>query len=343
MPGRTDPTPSARRIVASSRGRLAGTDFHEAVVAARGELGSPHRAPFPELSERGFAATRTARTVSCLAELFADGQPFGWRLTSRPSHESVAASSRFRSDINVLADVIGGEGSGHQGSTVVSLTGPVSLAADLGLSNGEAVLSDHGARRELAESLTEGVAALSEALRTAVEDESLVIRWLEPHLERALAGRIPTSSGYRTLRAVPRAEADRFLSDLAAACDRLGIDAVLDVDGPLPDPEFGQHFHGVAARPLGRGSAEWEGIAGVVDKGQEAWLGITDVGDEDRTVDTVRSFWRTWRDLGLGAKELSAVTIEEADDLAGLSPLRGTEVHHRSATVAEGLLDLSRE
>ncbi|WP_129657885.1 uroporphyrinogen decarboxylase/cobalamine-independent methonine synthase family protein [Rothia uropygialis] len=335
--------PSGGRIVASSRGRVSGTEFYESLVGVRGELGAPHLSPLPELPERGFAATRTARTIASLEELYADGQPFGWRLGARPSKESRAAASRLHSDINILADVVGSAGRGHRGHTVVTLTGPVSLAAELKLWNGEAVLSDHGARRELADSLCEGLGSLTQALRTAVDGEEVTIRWCEPDLGRALAGRIPTSSGYRTLRSIPRAEARNALAELAEAAHRHGVGSVIDVGGPVPDMEFGQFFDAVAARPHGRGAEEWERIAGAVDRGQSVWLGVTGSEARDQTVETIRSFWRTWRDLGLGAQELAKVTVEEEDDLSTVSPERGLTVQARSAAIAEGLLELSRE
>ncbi|WP_129359951.1 MULTISPECIES: uroporphyrinogen decarboxylase/cobalamine-independent methonine synthase family protein [Micrococcaceae] len=336
-------SPRGDRIVASSRGRVSGTEFYESLLGVRGELGAPHLSPLPELPERGFSATRTARTIASLEELYADGQPFGWRLGARPSKESRAAASQLHSDINILADVIGSAGRGHKGHTVVSLTGPVSLAAELKLRNGEAVLSDHGARRELADSLCEGLGSLTRALRTAVDGEGLTVRWCEPDLEQALAGQIPTSSGYRTLRSIPRAEVRNSLADIAEATQRHGVGSVIDVGGPVPDMEFGRFFDAIAARPHGRGADEWERIAGAVDRGQSAWLGVTGSGAQDQTVETIRSFWRTWRDLGLGAQDLAKVTIEEEDDLSTVSPERGLTVQTRSAAIAEGLLDLSRE
>lgn len=336
-------SPEQSRIVGTSRGRVAGTDFHEAVVGLRGELGDPHLMPFPELPERGFAATRTARTIATLEDLSADGQPFGWRLQSHPSKESRAASSRMSNDLNVLADVVGAEGAGHRGHTVVSLTGPVTLAADIRLTNGESVLSDHGARRELAASLCEGLGPLSKALRTAVDGEALTLRWCEPRLTQAMEGRVPTSSGYRTLRALPRAEVRGMMTDLAAASTGQRFATILDVDGPFPDLEFGQHFDAVAARPYGRGASEWEKIAGATDRGQQVCLAVTPIGSRDTTVETVRSFWSTWRDLGLGAKELEKVRIEEREDLSSLSPDQGLKILARNAAIAEALLEQSRE
>lgn len=331
------------RPLATSAGVFPGTDFPEALRGSRGELGAPHLTAFPLLDERGFAASRTARSITVLAELSADGQPFGWRLRHHESRESRAAASMLRSDINVLADVVGSAGAGHRGHTVVSLTGPLTLAAELKLANGESAISDHGARRDIAASLHEGLRDLVASLRTAVDGEELSIRWCEPRVGDAIGGTIPTSSGYRTLRSIPRAEVRDVLAELAECTRSSGVRSVLDMGGPLAAPDFGRGFDALTSRPVGRGAAEWESIAGAVDGGQEVVLGVSPVDAREGTVGVIRSFWSTWRDLGLGGAEAGNIRIEEDRDLGGVSPGHALRVLGRSAEIAEGLWDLARE
>jgi hypothetical protein len=335
--------PEARaRALAGTRGELPGADLHESLLAVRGELGHPHLGALPEL-DRGYASTRLARTIAGLEGLHADGQASGWRLREVPSVESRAAASMLASDVNVLADVVGEEGSAHRGGLVLSLTGPVSLAAALRLANGEAVLSDHGARRDLAASLEAGLAGTVARLREALDGEDLLIRWCEPAAEAALNAEIPTSSGYRTLRALPRGEARSALDRIAEATRALGVESVLDAGGAAPDPGLSRQFDGVAVRDPGEATAAWEPLAADVERGKTVWLGTTPTRDGISPVPSVRRVWRLWRDLGLGPQALDRLRIEEGEPLTGIAPARATQVLGRSAAIAEGLHELSRE
>ncbi|MCP3426520.1 hypothetical protein NBM05_11040 [Rothia sp. AR01] len=329
-------------MLATTLGRLPGTDLRESLTAVRGELGHPHLGALPEL-DRGYASTRLARTITTLEGLTADGQAFGWRVREAESVESRAAASAFASDVNALADVVGEEGSGHRGGLVLSLTGPVSLAVALHLANGEALLSDHGARRELTESLATGLARTAARLREALDGEELLIRWCEPALEAALRAEVPTSSGYRTLRALPRGEAEAALARVAQATRDLGAGSVLDAAGAVPEPGLSRGFDGIAVRDPGERTSAWEPVAAAVERGTQVWLGLTPVGERDSAVPAARRAWRAWRELGLGAEGLGLIRVEESRPLAGLSPERAVGVLRRTAELAEGLHELSRE
>lgn len=341
----------ARRPLAGTRGVLPGTDLLEALRTLRGELGAPHVGALPELPARGFAATTTARTVTVLDGLHADGQAFGWRLVSRPSRESRLAESAWRSDLNLLADVVGAEGPGHRGTTQLTLLGPLTLAARLRLPNGEPVLSDHGARRDLADALVSGAEQAVRGLRTATEGEPLVLRWAEPDLEAVLAGTVPTSSGYRTLRAVPREEAVRVLTALAERTRSLGAEGLADPQSEaLPSPaasEALEAFDGLALRPAptlehGHGR-DWEEIARILEEGRSVRLGTVAADPRAGAPAQVERLSVLWRRLGLGPAALDRVVVEEREDLAAGSPAEARRVLARSAAVAEGLLETSRD
>ena len=342
----------AEQPVAASRARLTGLELPEALRILRGELGAPHLSVLPELEHRGFAGTRLARTVASLEGLSADGQAFGWRLSTAPSTESRAARSRLHSEINILADVIGSEGPGHRGSTVVELVGPLTLAAQVHLTHGEPVVADHGARRDLAEAQLEGLGGLIAQVRAATAGEPVLLRWAEPQLERVLAGQVPTSSGLRTHRAVPRVEAEQRLEAAAQRCRVLGVETVLDLGGRIPAEWQIRAFDGLAARPRGSGSAAWEQLAAQAEEGKRLWLGLStpDRGSRpgsDTVPETARALWRTWRDLGLARDLLRRVRIEEAAGEEGDAVVWGPEaaraVFSASAQIAQGLWETAGE
>ena len=69
------------------------------------------------------------------------------------------------------------------------------------------MLSDHGARRELAQALAEGVATHLADVRRRVPAERVVVQVDEPALPAVLAGSVPTASGFGRHRVVHPPEA----------------------------------------------------------------------------------------------------------------------------------------
>ncbi|MEH3069077.1 MAG: hypothetical protein PGN15_13935 [Aeromicrobium erythreum] len=85
---------------------------------------------------------------------------------------------------------------------------------------GREVLSDHGARRDLAHALASGLADHVASLRRRFPRSPLVVQVDEPALPAVLAAQVPTSSGFGRYRTVDLPEADALL--------RLVVDAVRD-------------------------------------------------------------------------------------------------------------------
>ncbi|MDQ4085535.1 MAG: methionine synthase, partial [Actinomycetota bacterium] len=139
--------------VATGVGSMPGEDLAEAVRVVLGEL--TDLAHLPELPGRGAAASMTGRAVAVLADLGADLQPAGWRLTDAPGRDQRRARSLLAQDLDVLEE----QAQGYQGAFKVQVAGPWTLAATVERPRGDRLLADHGARRELAQSLAEGVAA----------------------------------------------------------------------------------------------------------------------------------------------------------------------------------------
>ena len=102
-------------VRASGLGEFPGTQIIDALHRVRGELGHPHLPFLPELPERGWQGTTLARTIATLSGMELEGASYGWRLVHARgggTRESARARSRYVSDINALADVVGGESSG---------------------------------------------------------------------------------------------------------------------------------------------------------------------------------------------------------------------------------------
>jgi methionine synthase II (cobalamin-independent) len=171
-------------------------DYAEAVRVVLGEL--PELPHLPELPARGPAATMVGRGVAIVSDLGFDLQPAGWRLTDRPGIDHRRARSLLAQDLDELED----QAQGFAGVLKVQVTGPWTLAAMVEKPRGDKVLSDHGARRDLAQGLAEGVATHLADVRRRVGAARIVVQVDEPALPAVLAGAIPTASGFGRHRAV---------------------------------------------------------------------------------------------------------------------------------------------
>jgi methionine synthase II (cobalamin-independent) len=94
----------------------------------------------------------------------------------------------------------------------VQLAGPWTLAATVERPRGDKVLADHGARRELAQALAEGVAQHLADVRRRVDAEHVVVQVDEPALAAVLGGTVPTASGFGRHRVVHPPEASAALA-----------------------------------------------------------------------------------------------------------------------------------
>jgi methionine synthase II (cobalamin-independent) len=195
--------------VASGVGSMPGDDqpaFDEAVRLVVDEL--PDLPYLPEVPGRGATATMTGRALAVMAELGADLQPAGWRLTDAPGVDHRRARSLLGQDLDSLEE----RTDGYTGAFKVQVAGPWTLAATVEKPRGDKVLSDFGARRELAQALAEGVRTHVRDLRRRLPGvDRLVVQVDEPALSAVLAGRVPTASGFGRHRTVHPPEASESL------------------------------------------------------------------------------------------------------------------------------------
>ncbi len=207
------------RVRALVGGTWAGRNAAEATLATLGEAGDEHWPLLPELPDRGPGADPVGRTAALLPELAVDLQPHGWRI-SPPGARSNGmdhrrAASHLAEDLHRVADTAGAEGS-EPDRLAVRVVGPLTLLGSLWLPGGERVVVDAGARRDVVATWAEGVAALTVRLRREAGARRTALWIDEPLAAAVLAGALPTASGYRTVRSVPRDEARAHWRDALA-------------------------------------------------------------------------------------------------------------------------------
>lgn len=301
---------------ATGVGSLPGGDIGEALRVVLGEL--PDLPYLPELPDRGPGADLVGRTAGALVDLHVDLQPSGWRLVDRPGRDVRRTRDLAERDLDALEELAGD----HQGPLKVQIGGPWTLAASVELSRGDKALADPGACRDLTESLAEGVRRLIDQIRRRVPGARPVLQVDEPSLPAVLAGRIPTASGYGTLRTVDEPTAQGALAQLLAAA---GVPTVLHCCAPgVPV--------GLAARAGARAVSFDLGLLGTryddqlgeaVEAGLSLFCGVVPAtgpvtGEAARLAAPVRALWRR---LGFGADLLpERVVVTPTCGQAGATP-----------------------
>ena len=310
-------------VVATGIGSMPGGDvlasedanareFTEAARIVFGEL--PDLPHLPELPGRGAGAAMTGRGAAVLSGLGADLQPSGWRLTDAPGVDQRRARSLLGRDLDTVEEL----GDGHTGSFKVQLIGPWTLAATLELPRGGAVVGDHGARRDLAQSLAEGVRAhVADVRRRLGGVDDLIVQLDEPALPAVLGGEVPTASGYGRLRSIDRPEASEVLGWVCAAVRDAGAEPVVHCCAGRPPIALvrGAGAAGVAVDLAVLDAGGLDELAEAVEAGDRVLLGAaptTGAASGDHVAETVA---RTF-DL-LGIEPTARLAITPACGLAG--------------------------
>ncbi|MBO0811605.1 MAG: hypothetical protein J2P23_06120 [Microlunatus sp.] len=203
-------------------GSWPGTELVEALKISFDE--APELPYLPELPDRGVGSQLVGRGVAVLSGIGADLQPAGWRLTDAPGRDQLRARATLRDDRDQLEEV----GQDYQGPFKISIVGPWTMAALVERPRGDRLLADFGARRDLVQSLAEGIAELITDLRRRLPGLDLILQLDEPALPAVLAGDIPTASGFSTHRSIDVPEVSDGLSTVAEAAS-----------AALPEPPSG--------------------------------------------------------------------------------------------------------
>lgn len=252
---------------ATGVGSLPFTDRDEAARIVTGEL--PDLAHLPELPTRGAGASMIGRAAVLLVDLHVDLQPAGWRLVDRAGADERRAGSMLAADLDALEIAA----HGYQGPLKVQVSGPLTLAASIEKSRGDRALADHGARRDLTESLAEGVRAHVADVAKRVPGAQVVLQLDEPSLPAILAGSIPTISGFGRLRSVTEPEAESLLAGVMAAA---GVPVVVHCCAP-DVPVLALQRAGavaVAVDPARLDETVFGDLAQAVDAGLALWPGV---------------------------------------------------------------------
>nr|WP_216651994.1 methionine synthase [Nocardioides sp. zg-1308] len=313
-------------------------DYAEAVRLVLDELGDlPH---VPELPGRGVTAALTGRGLAVVDGLAADLQPAGWRLTDTSGVDHRRARSLLAQDLDTLEELA----DGATGALKTQVAGPWTLAATVEKPRGDKVLSDHGARRELAQGLAEGVGAHLADLRRRVRG---VDRWIvqvdEPALAAVAHAQVPTASGFGRHRRVDPPELSAHLEWVVAAITDAGGEAWVHSCAPQTPWALvaGTGVAGLSADLDVLGPADLDTFAEALEAGRTAALGVvpsTDPATEPSDAPITERVQR-WLDmLGLDPEVVAEhLVVTPTCGLAGASPAWARRAVRLSATVARNL------
>ncbi|MBA3311600.1 MAG: methionine synthase [Nocardioidaceae bacterium] len=300
---------------------MPGEDFGDSMQTVLGEVGD-----FPylvELPQRGVTASMVGRTLAAITHLGLDLQPAGWRLTDASGLDHRRAKSLLARDLDTVEELA----QDHRGHFKLQVTGPWTLAANVERPRGDKVLADHGARRDLAQALAEGVRDYVGDVRRRLAGAQIVVQVDEPALPAVLAGAISTASGFGRHRSVTPAAASQALDwVLDAVADGGASSAVHCCAGEVPfavlreTPAQAVSFDLALMR-----SSQFDDVAGWLEAGRQVWLGVvpsTEPTGRPPTENELTKDVLTWWSA-LGHSDVSAIpaaTITPACGLAGASP-----------------------
>jgi methionine synthase II (cobalamin-independent) len=346
---------------ATGIGSLPGTDITEAVKSTFGELPLPY---LPELPARGPGADMIGRTAGLLVEIPVDLYVAQWRVAAHPGRDLRRTRDLWDRDLDVLTE----HAADFDGLVKLQVAGPWTLAAAIDLPIGGRMLRDPGAVRDLTSSLAEGVAQHIADVRRRLPHARVLMQLDEPSLPAVLAGRVPTESGYGTLRAVDVTRASSALRDVVAAATaaeaagvvvhccapdvplslihELGVTAVavdldlmtdLDALGEVLDAGLGLFAGAVPSMPPApvAGAAESRSAAISTDGGRAARTDFESGRDDapqpsPMAIAAANRVKALWREIGFSPNHLATqVVITPACGLAGVSP-----TYARAATAA---------
>ncbi|GAB2881544.1 uroporphyrinogen decarboxylase/cobalamine-independent methonine synthase family protein [Nocardioides pacificus] len=308
---------------ATGVGSMPGDDataYGEAVRMVLGEL--PDLPHLPELPGRGITAGMTGRALAVVSGIGADLQPAGWRLTDAAGVDHRRARSLLAQDLDTLEE----QAQGHTGVFKIQVAGPWTLAATVEKPRGDKVLSDHGARRDLAQALAEGVRShVADVRRRVPGVERLVVQVDEPALAAVMTARIPTASGFGRHRTIDRPEASEQLGWVLDAISEAGAEPWVHSCAPGTDLAL---VRGAGARGLSvdldqMSAADFDVLAEALETGDTVAFGIVPSSDPESAPDDAQLTERVlrWLDmLGLDQAEVGdRIVVTGTCGLAGAS------------------------
>ena len=327
--------------LATGVGSHPGDDQHaydEAVLLVLGEL--PDLAYVPEVPGRGAGASMTGRGVALLAALGADLQPAGWRLTDAPGVDHRRARSLLAQDLDAFEE----QSQGFAGTVKVQVAGPWTLAATVERPRGDKILADHGARRDVAQALAEGLRDHVADLRRRVPGATrLVVQVDEPALSSVLEAAVPTASGFGRHRAVHPPEASQALEWVLDAITDSGAEPWVHscAAGTPLNLLRGAGARGLSVDLAQLSARDLDDLGSALDDGETVALGVVPATDPatSPTDGQVTDSVVRWLDmLGLDPEVVGErLVLTPACGLAGASPTWAKQSLTLLATAASHL------
>jgi methionine synthase II (cobalamin-independent) len=291
-------------------GSWPGIDTVDAIKIAFAEC--PDLPYLPELPARGPYAEMIGRSTAFLAGLAVDLQPAGWRLANASGRDHRLAISTLRTDLDLLEE----HAQGYQGPIKFSVAGPWTMAAMMERPRGDRVVADYGARRDLNQSLAEGIAQIVAELSRRLPDVGPLIQLDEPMLPAVLAGTIANASGLQRHAAI---EPSEVTAAMIHTVDRLAPTPVA-VHCCAADPPIellrSARVAGILVDVDQLSSTDWDEVAASLEA--KLWMGIGALPtDRNLTPDQVaRRALRPLLDLGLEPTVSALMVITPACGLA---------------------------
>ena len=324
-------------VIATGIGSWPDTDLREAVVTVRDQLatGLPY---LPELPARGPGADMIGRAAGLLEGLSVDLQPSGWRITERPGRDAARTAAYWRQDLDELAEAY----DGYTGALKLSVTGPWTLAANVRTSRGELLIGDPGARRDVAQSLTDGIGGLITRVRGLIPGAQLTVQIDEPSLPGVLQGALKTSSGFGRIPAIDRVEAVdvlRAVVEHVRAQDARCALHCCATDNPLPVLRESRP-DALAVDTTVLGPRGWEGLAVAAEQDIELWFGaVPTLAEPERASTIAAHIAEQWTRVGMPLASLADAVVSPTCGLAGLSPAQARARHTSAVDAAKALTD----
>lgn len=314
---------------AAGIGSLPGTDMGAALRMVF--EATPDVVAMPELPARGVGADMIGRTAAMLSGLAVDLQPAGWRLTDNSGADHRRARSLLRRDLDDLEE----QAQGYDGILKFALAGPWTMAALVERPRGDKVLADHGARREVAQSLAAGVAELLEEMHRRLPAITWWLQVDEPLLDAVLAGRIDTASSYSTHRSVDPAHAAELLDLFSGLSETTGVHWC-----GRPHLKVMQRtgFSAAAVDVVALTTGDLDGLSAWLDSGRQVWWGAVPTHEPDHldSIDAHANRLSTlFEVLGLDAEILLGGLVTPACGLGTWSAAPAQQVLRQAVRVAE--------
>lgn len=319
---------------ATAIGSFPGTDVREITRVVAGEL--VDLPVVPELPARGPGSDMVGRTLGILAktsmEWSSETTPTGWRLSSSAQTSLSSAARRAQSFLDQDLDAAEEVWSRHDGPLKIAVTGPWTLAANVELPNGNLVIGDLGAVRELVQAYDESMAALLGQLQRRMSHADWIVQLDEPNAHAVVTGRVPTQSGLANYNAVDSEDIRLSLSKVITSLHKAGSQVVIHTCESTPPIEMLMHSKpdGISLdlTVLSEDSRYEEAIGRMIDEGCTLVAGVVDV--------TPTSFFERRQSIVnesinvlLARMSRIGFPVEEVIDRIAISP--GCGFHHEAS------------